>query len=87
MLQRAAEKRTLLEPYQHGLTLAADLASRGISFRVVDPLSEPVRDSFTFCGGMAWNFFATFYLSKRPRIACGVEEEIDEDSCGLQDLL
>ena len=40
-----------------------------------------------FCGGMAWNFFATFYLSKRPRIACGVEEEIDEDSCGLQDLL
>ena len=31
--------------------------------------------------------FATFYLSKRPRIACGVEEEIDEDSCGLQDVL
>jgi hypothetical protein len=40
-----------------------------------------------FGGGMEWNFFATFYVSKHPGIACGVEEEIDEDSCGLQDLL
>jgi 2-polyprenyl-6-methoxyphenol hydroxylase-like FAD-dependent oxidoreductase len=28
-----------------GLTLANDLASRGIQFRIIDPLPEPVRDS------------------------------------------
>jgi 2-polyprenyl-6-methoxyphenol hydroxylase-like FAD-dependent oxidoreductase len=28
-----------------GLTLANDLASRGIPFRVIDPLPEPVRES------------------------------------------
>ena len=28
-----------------GLTLANDLAARGIAFRIVDPLPEPVRES------------------------------------------
>ena len=59
------------------------------SAALLSPLTLAVSNAsgLILAWNMAWNFFATFYLSKRPRIACGVEEEIDEDSCGLQDLL
>jgi hypothetical protein len=40
-----------------------------------------------FCGGNGMELFRHVLLSKRPGVACGVAEEIDEDSCGLQDLL